>query len=325
MNKPLIWILNDVWEEHDYEIERLNNEGYEVAVTRLKDFDADLKKYAGSASVVMFQVGFIVDKALIDTLDNCKAIIALGMGYQNVDMETASNRGIHVSNIPDYCIEEVSDHTVAMMLHGMRRLSDYSEVVKSGSWDSFAVSGVKPIGRLTIGLLGFGRIAKRAAEKLKPFGAEIIAHDDFIPREIFDEYDVEAVSFEDLMQRSDHLSLHVPLTEDTKHIINADSLELMQDGAFIINTCRGGIIKEDNLIQAIESGKVGGAALDVLEQEPPDFSNPLLNRKEVLITPHAAYYSDDALKNLRIKACDKVIEAVETGTIGTALNHDKLK
>lgn len=325
MTKPLIWILNDVWKAHDYEIERLNNEGYEVAVTRLKDFAADSKKYSGSASAVMFQVGFIVDKALIDTLDHCKAIIALGMGYQNVDMEAASNKGIHVSNIPDYCIEEVSDHTVAMMLHGMRRLSDYSAVVKNDSWDSFAVTGIKPINRLTVGLLGFGRIAKRVSEKLKPFGARIIAHDDFIPREIFDEYDVEAVSFEDLMQHSNHLSLHVPLTEDTKHIINADSLKMMQDGAFIVNTCRGGIIIEDDLIQAIESGKIAGAALDVLEQEPPDFSNPLLNRKEVLITPHAAYYSDEALKNLRVKACDKVIEAVETGTIGTALNHDKLK
>lgn len=324
MTKPLIWILNDVWEDHDYEIARLNKENYEVKVTRLKDFDADSKKYSGSASVVMFQVGFIVDKALIDTLDNCKAIIALGMGYQNVDMEAAGNKGIYVTNIPDYCIEEVSDHTVAMMLSGMRRLSDYGDVVKSGSWDSFAVSGVKPIGSLTVGLLGFGRISKRVAEKLKPFGAKIIAHDAFISREIFDEYEVESVSFEALMQRSDHLSLHVPLTEDTKHIINADSLKLMQDGSFIINTCRGGIIKEDDLIQAIESGKVAGAALDVLEQEPPDFSDSLLNKKEVLITPHAAYYSDEALKNLRVKACDKVIEAMTTGKIGTALNHDKL-
>lgn len=325
MNKPLIWILNDVWEEHDYEIERLNNEGYEVAVTRLEDFDADSKKYSGSASVVMFQVGFIVDEALIDTLGKCKAIIAMGMGYQNVDMEAASNKGIHVSNIPDYCIEEVSDHTVAMMLHGMRRLSEYSAVVKSGSWDSFKVSGVKPIGSLTVGLLGFGRIAKKVAVKLKPFGAEIIAHDAFIPREIFEEYDVEPVSFEALMQRSDHLSLHVPLTEDTKHIINADSLKLMQDGAYIINTCRGGIIKESDLVQAIESGKVGGAALDVLEQEPPDFSSSLLNKEEVLITPHSAYYSDEALKNLRVKSCDKVVEAMETGQIGTALNKYELK
>lgn len=325
MTKPLIWILNDIWKEHDYEIERLNNEGYEVKVTRLEDFDADSKKYSGSASVVMFQVGFIVDKELIDTLDNCKAIIALGMGYQNVDMEAAGSKGIIVSNIPDYCIEEVSDHTVAMMLHGMRRLSDYSAVVKSGSWDSFAVSEIKPIGSLTVGLLGFGRIAKRVAEKLKPFGTHIIAHDAFIPREIFDEYEVESVSFEALMNRSDHLSLHVPLTEDTKHIINADSLKLMQDGTFIINTCRGGIIKEDDLVQAIESGKVGGAALDVLEQEPPDFSDSLLNKKEVLITPHSAYYSDEALKTLRIKACDKVVEVIETGGIGTALNHDALK
>lgn len=325
MTKPLIWILNDVWEEHDYEIERFDNEGYEVVITRLKDFDADSKKYSGSASVVMFQVGFIVDKALIDTLDNCKAIIAMGMGFQNVDMEAASNKGIHVSNIPDYCIEEVSDHTVAMMFHGMRRLSDYSAVVKNGSWDSFAVSGIKPISSLTVGLLGFGRIAKKVAEKLKPFGAEIIAHDAFIPREIFEEHGVESVSFDDLMQRSDHLSLHVPLTGDTKHIINADSLKLMQDGTYIINTCRGGIIKEDDLVQAIESGKVGGAALDVLEQEPPDFSDSLLNMEEVLITPHSAYYSDEALKNLRVKACDKVVEAMETGTIGTALNKGKLK
>ena len=325
MTKPLIWILNDVWKEHDYEIERLNNEGYEVVVTRLENFDADSKKYSASASVVMFQVGFIVDQALIDTLDNCKAIIAMGMGYQNVDMEAATNKGIHVSNIPDYCIEEVSDHTIAMMLHGMRRLADYSAVVKNGSWDSFAVSGVKPINSLTVGLLGFGRIAKRVAEKLKPFGAEIIAHDAFIPREIFEEYEVEAVSFNELMQRSDHLSLHVPLTEDTKHIINADRLKLMQDGAYIINTCRGGIIKEDDLVRAVESGKVGGAALDVLEQEPPDFSDVLLNKDKVLITPHSAYYSDEALKNLRVKACDKVVEAMETGTIGTSLNKDKLK
>src|SRR5699024_2635848 len=101
MTKPLIWILNDAWEEHEYEIERFDNEGYEVFITRLKDFDADSKKYSCSASVVMFQVGFIVDKALIDTLDNCKAIIAMGMGFQNVDMEAASNKGIHVSNIPD--------------------------------------------------------------------------------------------------------------------------------------------------------------------------------------------------------------------------------
>lgn len=308
--KKLVWILDDEWTNHELEEEIFNDHGFVLKVSNSKTLEQDQLKYGPLADGVIAQVGFDCGESVIKELTSCKVIASYGVGFNHIDIETAHRMGIPVCNVPDYCVEEVSDHTIALMLAVVRRLQSYHNQVKSGHWDALDTKSIKRMKDMTIGLLGFGRIAREVARKIKPFGARIIACDQYVPKQIFEEYGVDSVSLEELMMQSNLLSLHVPLLPETENLINAERLKLMPKGALIVNTCRGGVINEEDLIQLIAAEHIGGAGLDVLKQEPPEFDYPLLNMPEVLITPHASYISDQSVTDLRKRTCQIIIDGI---------------
>ena len=224
-------------------------------------------------------------------LQNLKAVGRYGIGVDNIDVPAATEKGIAVINVPSYCEEEVSDHALAMLLAWVRKIPHYAVEVRKGIWDW---KTGRPICRLhgkVLGLLGFGKIAGRLAAKAKALGLVIIAHDPYLPEGVFSALGVKRVGFEELLSQSDFLSIHVPLTKETRHLIDAKALSLMKPTACLINTSRGAVVDEQALVEALKRGQLAGACLDVLEKEPPDAGNELLQMPQVLISPHVAWYS----------------------------------
>jgi D-3-phosphoglycerate dehydrogenase len=256
--KPLVWILDDEWTDHGLEKEIYEMHGLEMRVTRSETLTVDLPKYAPYADGVVAQVGFPCQADLIRELDSCKVIAISGVGYNHVDLDAATDKGIYVANIPDYCTDEVSDFTIALMLNITRRLGTYFETVKRGYWNPLAVLPIYRLREQTIGLLGYGRIGSRVAEKLKPFGARIIACD--INPSVFKKADVIPVTLEELLSQANILSLHVPITPLTDNLLTRNYLGRLPQGAYIINTSRGGIINEKDLQELLEEGRLAGAA-----------------------------------------------------------------
>ncbi|MDU2241946.1 MAG: C-terminal binding protein [Paenibacillus sp.] len=318
--RQLVWILDDEWFDHTIERHIYEKNGFDVHVTRSENLEKDIPLYAPYADGVVAQIGFPCGKDLIERLSSCKAIAISGVGYNHVDIEAASNKGIIVSNVPDYCTEEVSDHTIALMFAVTRRLIAYRNQVRSGKWDPLDTEPIHRFRNRTIGLLGFGRIARLVAKKLSGFGVKLIAHDDYVPKQTFEEYGITPVTLEELLRSSHILSLHVPLLPETANLLHYDRLKTMPEGSFIVNTCRGGIINESDLKVLIEEGHIAGVGLDVLEVEPPSADHPLLQMEEVLITPHSSYISIESVRELRERTCSIIIDSVKGRKLAYSIN-----
>jgi D-3-phosphoglycerate dehydrogenase len=260
---------------------------------------------------------------VIADLDGCVAIARYGIGIDTVDLSAATAKGIIVTNVPDYCIDEVSDHAFALALSLARGVSLLDRSVRAGSWTP---TSARPLHRLrgrTFGLVGFGRIARALATKASAVGYEILATDPYLSDDAISDAGAEPLAMPDLLARSDVVSLHAPLTDETYHVIDAAALEAMKPGAILVNTSRGGLVDLDAVRVALEEGRLGGAALDVLEHEPPTPEDPLLSRDDVVITPHAAFYSEESLRELQRKAVEQVIEALAGRRPPYAVNADE--
>lgn len=321
--KHLVWILDDEWIDHSVEKVIFEQNGFEVKVTRSETMEADLPHYAPYADGVIVQVGFPCQADLIKKLDSCRVITASSVGYNTIDLEEATKKGIKVTHVPEFCTEEVSDHTIAHMLTITRRFPAYHRQVKEGKWEPMDTLPIKRFSSNTVGLLGFGKIARMVAKKLKPFGVRLITYAPTAPQEVFTNYAVEAVSFSELLKQSNILSLHVPLKPENRNIIRYEQLKMMQKGSFIVNTSRGGLIHEEDLYQAIFEGHIAGASLDVLLNEPPNPKDPLLNMDEVFVTPHSGYISVDALRELKNKTCQNIIDGIAGKPLAKTLNPVK--
>ncbi len=253
-----------------------------------------------------------IDKKIIDALDRCKIIVRLGVGFDNVDVPAATSRGIMVANIPDFCTEEVSDHAVALILMIARRILPGQKAVREGKWGPMAIEfdSFKRVKEQTVGLYGFGRIARRVAEKAKGVKLNCMAFDPFIPKDVLSAAGVEKVEMKDLLARSDYVSLHTPLTKETENSFGMAQFRAMKTTAWLINTSRGQVIKEDELIAALDQKLVAGAALDVLAKEPPDKDHPLLNRDNVIVTPHMGGWTLDSRDDLQTKGAEEVVRVL---------------
>lgn len=306
-----VWIVDDEWYSHELEREIYAAHDIDLLVTRSETLQEDFERFGKYADGIVAQVGFKLDKALIDELEQCKIIAASGVGYNHIDLGAAKEKGIYVTNLPDYCMGEVADHTVALALLVLRRLRAYNEQVLRGDWNPLQTLPIMRLQGRTLGLLGFGRIAREVAKRFKGFGVKIIAHDDYAPDAVFEAAGVERVRLEDLLRRSTVLSLHVPLTKETERLINYERLKEMPEGAVLINTCRGEVICEDGLLRAIQEGHIAGAGLDVLSEEPPSPDHPLIQLEEVFVTPHASYVSVESEYELRSRTSLNVIAAIQ--------------
>ena len=243
---------------------------------------------------------------LLRELKRCKVIGRFGLGVDNIDIPAAGALGITVTYVPDYCMQEVSDHAMALLLSLVRKVPLSNTLVQSGRWE---VPPVVPIHRLSgrvFGLVGFGNIPRTLAPKAKAFGLRVVTHDPYVSADVLGKAGVESVGFDELLAMSDFVSIHAPLLPATRGLFNAEVFRKMKKGALLINTARGPLVDETALIAALDSGYLGGAALDVVTTEPLAQDSKLLGRDNVILTPHTAFYSVEALDELQTKCATDV-------------------
>jgi D-3-phosphoglycerate dehydrogenase / 2-oxoglutarate reductase len=248
---------------------------------------------------------------MIGQMKRCRIISRFGIGVDNVDLDAATAAGIVVTKVPDYCIDEVSDHAMALLLALVRKIPSSNAQVHAGRWEMKAVVPIHRLRGRVLGLVGFGRIPQLVAPKAKAFGLRVIVYDPFVPADVLARERVEQVDFDELLAQSDYISIHTPLLPETKNLFSTGAFSKMKPGAYLINTARGPIVDEQALARALDAGQLAGAALDVMPQEPPAGS-PLLGRENVIITPHTSFYSEESLLELQRKAAEEVV-AVLTG------------
>jgi D-3-phosphoglycerate dehydrogenase len=253
-----------------------------------------------------------VSRKVMQHLENCKLIGVYGIGVDHVDLRAASERGIYVINARDYCISEVAEHALSLILACGRKLFLAARLVKKGEWE--ATSGLRPILPLnsqTVGLVGFGKIARNLALKLRPLGVKIITYDPYIDKNIVERWKIEKVDFLTLLSRADYISIHIPLTQAAEYMFGENEFKAMKKTAYIINTARGKIINESALRKALERRWIAGAGLDVLEEEPPNIDNALFQMDNVIITPHIGCYSEGSQEKLHRSLTEDVIRILQ--------------
>lgn len=247
-----------------------------------------------------------VTRRVIERAERCRIIARYGIGVNNVDLEAASARGIIVTNVPDYCLEEVSDHTLAMLLDCARRITFLDRRVRGGRWKATDAAPMFRLHGQTLGLVGFGKIPRLVAQKASAFGLRVLAFDPYLDAEAIERRGARKVDFESLLAASDYVSVHVPLTSETTGLIGEAALGQMKRTAYLINTSRGPVVDETALARALREGWIAGAALDVLTTEPPAPDHPFLALENVILTPHTAFYSEESLRDRQTKAAQEV-------------------
>lgn len=235
-----------------------------------------------------------------------------GAGFDTIDVADAKAHGVWVANSPDYGVGEVATHAFAMMLDLLRHITFYDRDIKAGTWHFTSAGPLRRVSDMTLGILGLGRIGKRMAHIARDSFKNVIACDPHIIDGDFPAY-VKRVDMQTLFENSDAISLHVPLTAETRGIVNAPLLQLMKEGSVLVNTARGPVVDIEALLQALDAGRLQGAGLDVLPAEPPDFSSRIVQHPRVLVSPHAAFYSLTAEKELRRKAAQNLVDWARTG------------
>jgi D-3-phosphoglycerate dehydrogenase len=274
----------------------------------------ELAEGARDADVIMVVYAKITEK-IINSAAKLRGIVRYGIGVDNIDLKAASKRRIPVANVPDYCIGTVADHAFALILALNRKLLLADNIIrlgKYGVWTSPSpkLMGVDLEGKV-LGLVGVGKIGSAVAARAKGFGMKVVAFDPYIPKEIAEKLGVELVDLETLLKNADFISIHAPLTPETRGIIGEKELRMMKRTAYIINTARGPIIQEKALYKALKNGWIAGAGLDVYEEEPPDPDNPLFKLENVILTPHIAYYTKEAIWRLEMSAVDEAIRILQ--------------
>lgn len=313
-----VYVTDYEYASLDEEKEELEKYGIELIAKQCKTED-DIVRECKDADGLLDQYAPIGRK-VIEALPNLKVVARYGVGFNTVDLAAATEYGVCVINVPDYCQDEVSNQAFALMMACMRKITVLNDQVQSGKWD-YKVA--KPIHRMmgqTLGLLGFGRIPKVLAKKAVAFGLNLVAYDPFLKQEDVKGYNVTLMSLEEVLKTSDIISLHMPLFKETEKIIDAKAFDLMKSTAIIINTSRGPLIDEDALYDAIKYGKIAGAGLDVTSIEPLPADSKLRGLKNVIITPHAAWYSEEAEKELKTKAAHGAGEIISGYDMPTIVN-----
>jgi D-3-phosphoglycerate dehydrogenase len=254
-------------------------------------------------------------RKVIKSLNRCKIIARYGVGVDNIDVEAATEHNIIVANVPDYCVDEVSTHAIALMVDCARGITLLDRKVRDKKWD-FTLA--KPLFRTqgkTLGLFGLGRIARMVAQKASGFGLRIIAYDPYVSKV---DIGVKLVELSQLLTDSDFLSIHVPLTDETRHSFSENELRTMKKTSYLVNTSRGPIVDEKALYVALKEKWIAGAALDVMDKEPPDWEAPLLKLDNIIITPHISFYSEESYVELKTKVAESV-RAVLKGELPRAM------
>jgi D-3-phosphoglycerate dehydrogenase / 2-oxoglutarate reductase len=267
-----------------------------------------------------------VTAPMIAQFQRCRIISRFGIGVDNVDLPAATSAGIVVTRVPDYCLDEVSDHTMALLLALVRKIPSSNARTQSGRWEMRAVVPIHRLRGTVLGLVGFGQIPQLVAPKAQAFGIRVVTYDPYVSKEIARRAGVQQVEFDELLTVSDYISIHTPLLPATRHLFNADVFRRMKPSAYLINTARGPIVDEAALADALDQGQLAGAALDVMEQEPPSSASRLLgHRDNVIVTPHTSFYSEESLVDLQTKAAEEVVRVLSGQAPRNPVNPEALK
>ncbi len=311
------------WEE-----EELRKHGIEMEAYQLRTADAaQIAEATADADIVVVNMARI-DAAALSGMERCRLIIRHGIGYDNVDVEECTRRGILVANQPYYCVEDVAEHTVALILACARRIvTAHRKTIESAGRDAWDFSGIMPLSRLkgkTVGLLGTGRIARLVARKLSGFEVKIIGFDPYLPDEVKKELDIEFVPLDELFKRSDFLSIHVPLTDETRGLVDARAIGMMKPSACIVNTARGGIVDTGALREALATGRLAAAGIDAYEKEPPEKDYPLFDLPNVILTPHMGWASVESEETIRRDILEDILRFARGETPQSVVNPEAL-
>lgn len=281
---------------------------------------ADLIPLVRDADAIITQFA-PVNAAVIESMDRAKVIVRYGIGVDNVDLKAAHAKGIPVCNVPDYCIDEVADHTLAFLLASTRQVVPHSVAVHNGKWGlATPIGGFRTLRDMTIGIIGFGRIGREVAARLKPFKCRVVIHDPVVDPAQIEAAGFESASLVNLLQYSDAVTLHCPSTDSTRGLIGPDTLAGMKDGAILINLARGDLVQPDALLSALQSGKLSAAALDVFSPEPIPAGHPILSLGNVILAPHVASVSAPAVKKLRETAAHLALLAIRGDKLPNIVN-----
>lgn len=282
----------------------IESAGFELAVIDpICKTEDDIIRTCGGADVLLVQWA-PVTRRVLEALPSVRCIVRYGVGVNNFDLQAAKDLGVTACNVPDFCLDEVSDHAVAMLISLGRRIPQDHLQISQGGWGINDFRPIPAFSELTLGLVSFGRIARLTAKKAQAFGLRVVAFDPWVSDSVFSDLGVEKVELDWLLKNSDMISLHCPLTEKTTHLIDREAISKMKDGVILVNTARGPVIDEEALIEGLVSGKIHSAGLDVFEMEPPAVTNPLRSMPNVLLTSHAASVSEKSVDTLQTKAAE---------------------
>lgn len=298
-----VLVTDYAWPSLEPERRILGEIGVEVVVAETGDED-ELAELATRAEAILTNWKPVTERVLRNA-ERCLTVARYGVGLDNIDVAVATELGMVVSNVPDYCIDEVSDHALALLLALSRRIVDFAGQTRGGGWDNKAFGAMHRLRGQTLGLVGFGRIARRVAAKAQAFGFHVLAYSPSLAPGKHDGV-TAAGSLDEVLGSSDAVSLHAPLTDSTRRMIGAAQLTMMRPGALLVNTARGALIDEDALCDALVRGTLGGAGLDVMDEEPPAPDHPLRSAPGVVITPHAGFYSVESVNELQEKTAGNV-------------------
>ena len=297
--------------DHDFEdlsIERNVLEG----VADVRDAGGDLDGAGGDVADELADADGVlnlrndVDGQLLDRMDDCRIVARYGIGVDNVDVEAATKRGIYVTNVPDYCQEEVATHALSLLLSLYRGITRYDASVADGEWDRDVVTPIHRLSTQTLGVVGFGAIGRAVADRATALGFDVVTSDPFVDEATAANHGAELVPFEDVLERADAVMIHSPLTDDTRGMVDAAAFERMKSSAVLVNVARGPVVEGDALRGALDAGQIAGAGLDVFPDEPPAEDDPLRDHERVVATPHVAWYSEEANAERRRTAAENV-------------------
>jgi D-3-phosphoglycerate dehydrogenase len=304
MPRPIVAVTDSVFPSLDPAKAALARVDPDIRIAKSASAD-DILSVARDADAILVTYAKLPGE-LLRQLTRCKVIGRFGLGVDNIDIKTAAELGITVTYVPDYCMQEVSDHAMALILALARKVPLSNALVQGGRWEMPAVAPLRRLAGQVLGLIGFGNIPRAVAPKAKAFGLDVIAHDPYVAPGVLAAAGVAGVSFDDLLARSDFISVHAPLLPAIRGLLNAAAFAKMKPGVLIVNTARGPLIDEPALIAALDAGRIGGAALDVVATEPLAKDSALLHRDNVILTPHTAFYSVEALEELQTKCASDV-------------------
>ncbi len=310
--KKLIWIIDEEWRDYNLENEILKREfeGCEIKYSNY-DYEKDLKDFGYRADGILAQVYADIPFKTIEKLENCKGIAVYGGGYDRIDIKAAREKNISVTNVQGYCAEDLADYTIAAIFMLNKKIEFFNKNLKNGLWGALAVDkNIKRLSNSKLLIIGLGTIGKMVAKRVKSLGIEVLAYDEFLTEEDMLREGVKKVSWEEGLKEADYISVNLKGCDENIDKLSMKDFKMMKESVYIINTARGKIIKENDLIEAVKQKIIAGAVLDVIKNEPPTGNEVILNCQNIIVTPHISYISEESFRDLKIKTVRNLIDMI---------------